>query len=622
MNKLLISRVLLCATFFISILFFAHTTFAGDGGGLKAKITFASNYTQINEGQSVRLSWLVDNGLDIVCIAGGGWLGTKTPVNIETLSPKVGLTYTLSCRGSNNTATTTKSIFVDVIKSNPSPIRAFPGAEGFGAYTPGGRGGRVIEVTNLEDSGPGSFRDAVTATGARIVVFRVAGTIETCKGNSGPIWINNPYLTIAGQTAPGDGVTLKLSPTCASTNIPVLGINTHDVIVRHLRIRPGKPPAIGAEGDAINLPGNAYNIILDHLSLSWASDENFNVSRGGHDITMQWSILSEPLMIGSIDYGYGALIADDPGFTGTGNISMHHNLFAHTNYRNPNINIAGVADIVNNVIYNYKTGGVRVWDIYQEPARVNVIGNYAIAGPSTTVPLREITTQHSVGYEPISVYVKDNIGPRRPTTNLPESTSVTCLNRVDLPVSYSDCPETTYLSATPFSTPLITTTDAATAYTQVLASAGARPTGRDPVDARIVSNVQNRSGFTIQNPNEVGGWPILFAGIAPNDTDHDGMPDTWETSNSFNINNATDGNLDADNDGYTNIEEFLNSTNPRIAQVAYFPEVAYSNAIPQTAQANLANEEVLRKNLVYLTTLVLLLSLVVIYKVRKLKESR
>jgi pectate lyase len=562
----------------LSVSFF-QTAFAGTGGGKRVQLTLTPNFTQIQQGQSFRLAWLASNGENIICIAGGGWLGNKTPVNIETITPNVGLTYTLSCRGSDSSATTTQSVFIDVIKTNPSPVRAFPEAEGFGAYTPGGRGGRIIEVTTLDDSGPGSFRDAVSTSGPRIVVFRVGGTIDVCKNNQ-QLLINNPHITIAGQTAPGDGITLKLSSSCIYS---ALYINTHDVVIRHLRIRPGRGQ--GSTGDAISVLGNSYNVILDHLSLSWAPDENINLSRGARDFTLQWSILSEPLAIGPSDYAYNALIADDEGFTGTGNISLHHNLFTHGLYRNPQINIAGVIDVVNNIIYNYKTMGMRVWNIYDKPARANIVGNYFIPTSSTTGPTREIITQNTPGrgYSPLSVYVRDNIGPKRPTNDLPQTNSVTCEHRAEAPITHIPCEDATFVSSTPFNTPPITTTSAQNSYAPILANAGANPTRRDDVDNRVALDVINKTGIVISNTNEVGGWPILESGTPLSDTDHDGMPDTWELTNGLDATNALDGNNDADGDIYTNVEEFLNGTNPRVAQAAEFPTVAY-RSLEQTAQ--------------------------------------
>ena len=174
-------------------------------------------------------------------------------------------------------------------------VPAFPGAEGFGSASVGGRGGTVIEVTNLNDSGPGSFRAAVEATGPRIVVFRIGGTIEL----QSTVLLTNPFITIAGQTAPGGGIAIKNTLFFNRYEDPSgsLDIRTHDVIVRHLRIRPGAGPAgtSGSECDAIQVYGNCYNVMIDHCSLSWAVDENFSSWGNPHDFTVQWCIISEGL---------------------------------------------------------------------------------------------------------------------------------------------------------------------------------------------------------------------------------------------------------------------------------------------------------------------------------------
>ena len=212
------------------------------------------------------------------------------------------------------------SMMASLLSCDTGLLVAFPGAQGFGAFSVGGRGGRVIEVTNLDDidsatgeAVPGSLRAAIEATGPRIVVFRVSGTIDVCEGNKS-LDITSPYITIAGQTAPGDGITLRLDPSCGGS---ALRIWQHDVVLRHLRFRPGSNPGVDLGGsDALNVGGvTAHDIIIDHCSFSWATDENVDIGWGAHDVTVQYSIVSEGLLdapraaVGPSG-GYGMLIAD------------------------------------------------------------------------------------------------------------------------------------------------------------------------------------------------------------------------------------------------------------------------------------------------------------------------
>ncbi|NIM96226.1 MAG: hypothetical protein GTO18_21215 [Anaerolineales bacterium] len=409
-------------------------------------------------------------------------------------------------------------------------IPAFPGAEGFGASSIGGRGGRVIEVTNLNESGPGSLRAAIEAEGPRIVVFRIGGTIELASS----LRIKNPFITIAGQTAPGDGITLKNG----SSNKTALTIQTHDVIVRYIRARPGA----GGEGDGINILNNsAYNVIVDHCSVSWAVDENMSTWYDPHDITIQWCIIAEGLHDSTHSKGphsKGILLGSD----GSRNISLHHNLFAHNDERSPRIKTAGLVDVVNNVIYNYGgAAGYITNDFADLP--VNYIGNYVIQGPDSNTRRYEVEIS-PLSNHAISLYVEGNIGPHRSDDSLDQR----------LVVNPDDWQ---YLTSNRHAAPPITTIYAFDAYDQILASAGASFPTRDAVDERVVNDVINRTGSIINHPSEVGGWPSLKPGTAPLDSDHDGMPDTWETERGLNP-QQDDSALDRDGDGYTNIEEYIN----------------------------------------------------------------
>lgn len=418
-------------------------------------------------------------------------------------------------------------------------LPAFPGAEGFGAETVGGRGGRIIEVTNLNDSGAGSLRAALIASGPRIVVFRVAGTIEIRS----KISVTQPFLTVAGQTAPGDGITIKNHPS--NGKMPLV-INTHDVVLRYLRIRPGPSSSDDGNLDATDL-GHAYNVVVDHCSFSWATDEVFT-SGGAHDFTIQWSIIAE---------GLGNATHPD-GFHSKGmhfregnsnNITAHHNLLAHNYDRNPNVNSSGTVQLVNNVFYN-ASRWTEVKDKFGEP-KVNVVGNYYKLGPSSSSKGYEVFYYNSTGRQP-RVYVKGNIGFHRTADNLPENLIVKDDSRW-------------MIVNTPFQAPPVTTTSAVEAFDSVLAHVGASLPVRDPQDAGVVSDVRNGTGTLIDDPSDVGGWPVMASGTLPADTDKDGMPNAWEQQYGLNSANASDGTLDVDHDGYTNVEEYLNGTDPNVA---------------------------------------------------------
>ncbi len=432
------------------------------------------------------------------------------------------------------------------------PVPAFPGAEGFGAESVGGRGGRVIEVTNLNDSGPGSLRAAIEPQGPRIVVFRVGGTIELQTG----LEIEDPFITIAGQTAPGGGITLKNHPSDTES---ALSIRTHDVIVRYIRMRPGPSTQKTGNLDAIQMTGSgAYNIVIDHCSTSWATDEVMSTYYSAHDITIQWSIISEGLYCSTHTEGChskGLLL----GSEGARNITVHHNLFAHNVERNPLIKNSGLVEFDNNVVYNPDSNGSHLVDEYAK-AKLNFIGNFFKHGPNTPDNKRALflVSVQNRGFE---VYVQGNIGPHRPRDDMDETLVIR--SNVD--------PWRQWIVPSRHAAPFVTTTSAFQAYDQVLANAGASLGldgqgntywRRDSVDARVVNDVKNATGGFIDHPSEVGGWPVLSSGVAPQDTDHDGMPDEWENRFGLDASNPSDSAADADGDGYTNVEEYLNGTSP------------------------------------------------------------
>ncbi len=432
--------------------------------------------------------------------------------------------------------------------STPAPL-AFPGAEGFGKDTPGGRGGKIIEVTNLNDSGAGSFRAAVEASGPRIVVFRVGGTIEL----KSTISIRNPYITIAGQTAPGGGITIRNLPTNHSQ---ALGIRTHDVVLRYIRVRSGPPDVTVSDGDALEILGpEAYNLMVDHCSFSWGLDETVTTWYDAHDITFQWNIIAEGLDCSKHVKGchsMGLLL----GSQGAGDITVHHNLFAHNGNRNPLLQVTGIVDVVNNVIFDATYTPMEMNDGYGAMS-ANIIGNLYMRTDSNSEYLVSPSSESGLG---MKIYLDGNITPTRPTDNLNENLVVKSKGWQ-------------WIVSTWIEVPSVTTTSAYVAYEQVMAGAGATTgldsmgntfTRRDSVDERILNDVRNNIARRVNDPSEVGGWPVLDPGTPYADTDKDGMPDDWERKYGLNPNYAADGPADADGDGYTNVEEFLNVTNPTV----------------------------------------------------------
>ena len=416
-----------------------------------------------------------------------------------------------------------------------SQLPAFPGAQGFGANTPGGRGGRVIAVTNLNDSGPGSFRAACEASGRRIVVFRVGGTITL----DSKVKIESPYITIAGQSAPGGGICLRT----VNDETP-LSVKTHDVVMRYIRIRAGS--GVTPEGsdtkDAFEMKSkDAHDIVIDHCSFTWGVDETVSTysSDGGkvRNVTLQYNIIADGLDCNTHIEGChskGLILQYAERF------SMHHNLFANNGARSPLI-LSGEMDLVNNVVYNWKGSAVKIENRYGD-VFLNYVNNYLIPGEDSDL------TEYGVQVKTagVNLYLKGNIATHtRPNNSYPE----------DAIVNYRK-PATVVNNRYNF--PAITTTSALQAYEDVLNNVGANLPKIDRVDRDIINGVSNKTGRIIDYPSDVGGYPFLAKGTPPADRDQDGMPDQWEVAQGLNPNDATDGNEDQDGDGYTNIEEYLN----------------------------------------------------------------
>ena len=412
---------------------------------------------------------------------------------------------------------------------------AFPGAEGFGRFSLGGRGGKVLFVTNLHDSGPGSLRAAIEADYPRIVVFKVSGTIEL----QSHLRIRHPRITIAGQTAPGDGICLRRYP---------LVISADDVIVRFLRVRLGDEA--GRKMDGIDV-SDAENVIVDHCSVSWTLDEAVNTYHGSKNITIQWCLISESLHDSPLQEGHG-FAASLGGF----NTSYHHNLLANNAGRNPSI--AGEEDAPtinldfrNNVIFNW---GHRTLD--GRPRSINVVNNYYKAGPASR---RDHIVKMQTIYDGSfgRWYIDGNV--MVDTAGKVHRSGIVRIDSDDVPLDSA-------LVEAPVEFAPVLTESAEETYERVLDAAGATLPRRDAHDVRVVGEV--RSGETtygngiISRQTDVGGWPELRSTDPPEDADADGMPDAWERPFTAAGDLSLEGAQDADGDGYTNVEEYLNGTNP------------------------------------------------------------
>lgn len=438
---------------------------------------------------------------------------------------------------------------------------AFPGAEGFGRMATGGRGGAVLIVTNLDNSGAGSLREAVTASGPRTVVFEVSGTIEL----QSPLRITNGDLTIAGQTAPGDGICLA--------NYTIDPSDADNVVIRFLRSRMGD--IYGQEIDAFTCR-YADRVIIDHCSFSWGIDE-VATAYDNTNFTMQWCIISESLRNSAHPkgaHGYG-------GIWGGMGASFHHNLIAHHDSRNPRLNGARyhgtdreLVDFRNNVIYNWRANSCYGGEPTATgiPSKQNLVNNYYQYGPATNSGVRSRILNPSANNGYYGLFHVDG--------NWVNGNATVSADNWNGGVQG---PSSSQLAAMrvnpPFEVAPVTTQTASAARTAVLAHAGCvRPT-RDPVDTRVISEVTNGtttySGSVdhypgiIDSQNDVGGWPVLASTTPPTDTDRDGMPDDWETAHDLNPNDASDRNL-TDASGYTRLETYLNSL---VADAFPLPEI-------------------------------------------------
>ncbi len=469
-------------------------------------------------------------------------------------------------------------------------IPAFPGAEGGGMYSFGGRGGKVITVTSLADKGPGTLREALETGGARIIVFNVAGII---KLNS-PLIVRAPYVTIAGQTAPGDGI-------CVAGE--TIWVDTHDVVIRHMRFRRGET-FVGRRDDAIG--GNPVgNIIMDHVSGTWGLDENMSFYRhmyndempGSKDqklptvnVTIQNSLFAEGL--DTYNHAFGSTLGGE-------NCSFMRNMWASNTGRNPSIGWNGIFNFWNNVIYNWVNRSIDGGDY---TAKYNIMNNYFKPGPATNkdepISYRILKPESGRSKLPYLVfgtaYVHGNIVEGNDKVSKDNwDGGVQMENKKGESMSFEEA--STYFPKMRVNDPMpmpwhLEMMSAEKSYDFVLKNAGATLPLRDAVDQRIVRTVKNGKAEYVEgldsstfyqfehrrlgqdsyklgiitDISQVGGYPE-YKGTPYIDSDKDGLPDAYEKKHKLNPNDASDATIDSDKDGYTNIEEYINGTDPNKA---------------------------------------------------------
>lgn len=429
---------------------------------------------------------------------------------------------------------------------------AFSEAQGGGKYATGGRGGVVLHVTSLSDDpqDPGSLRHAINVGGARTIVFDVAGTIQL----SSTLNISNGSLTIAGQSAPDDGICIA--------GYPVV-VKASNVIIRFMRFRMGDEHNV--EGDALTIVGRK-NIMIDHCSFSWSTDECVSCY-GNTDFTLQYCFITESLrnsVHGKGRHGYG-------GIWGGTNATFHHNLLAHHDSRNPrfdhyyvNQTCFGPIDYVNNVVYNWGGNSTYGGEGVKQARQINMVNNYYKPGPATSKKERLLDPTVSCEYcakhgtvVPAKFYLQGNY--------MYGSAQVTADNWQGSTVKT----EAVKAAArwTEGLTMLTAEESAEQAFETVLAKAGCS-LHRDAIDMRIAEEVRKgtatckgsngSTGGLIDTQKDAGGWPILRTEEPQKDTDRDGIPDAWEEAHGLNPKSNADGKIETLVSGYSNLEVYLN----------------------------------------------------------------
>lgn len=441
-------------------------------------------------------------------------------------------------------------ILTSLFASDP-PV--FPGAEGFGTTTPAGRGGVIYRVTNLNESGPGSLREGVEMmTGPRIIIFEISGTLDIRQ----ELPILDPYITIAGQTAPSPGFTIRGAG---------FRIATHDVLIQHLRLRVGDDPdGVAPElRRGMSVGVNSYNVVIDHCSMSWGVDSNATIwGRGIHDITYSNCIFSEGLEDSIHPKGpHSRALSVGPGEIR--DVAILRNLFAHNALRNPLIHGNTHTLIVNNVVYNtqYYAAVLTEDDADREgPQSSSIVGCITIPGADS------ITANHSVEVldvvsQGVRLYVEDNLCPHIVSNDPWSSVRILC------PESYVIKENSPSVWTSPL-TKIPTSNSQALNY--VLDNSGARPADRDSVDIRIVNDVRNGTGRIIDRPGQVGGWPNLAV-------------------NHRTLNSPNNPYGDDDSDGYTNLEEWLHTYSAAVEGTT--PPPSHTVSKPNTPSGNSSLEK-------------------------------
>jgi hypothetical protein len=483
--------------------------------------------------------------------SGTGTLSGNTNIATDGTGKSTFTNLSLNFIGTK-TLTANKSGLSSAVSSSfqvTNAVAAFPGAEGAGALASGGRGGDVYYVTNLNDTGAGSLRNGISGApaGGRTIVFKVSGNIAL----NSTLTVNKPNITVAGQTAPGDGICIQDES---------FNIAANNVIVRHLRTRLGTNNLSESDGMWIN---SGTNIIVDHVSASWSVDETLSTSTDVANLTVQNCFITESLQ-NSIHakgaHGYGGIISGASSTTYT----YLRNLYAHNDSRNPRLGSDSQTGILrldfrNNVVYNWGGRAGYSGDT-NETTEMNYVGNYLIAGPSSSYNFAFLS-----GGDTTTIYQSGNFI---------DTDKDSVVDGANTGWSMFSGPETQLGS--PLDVPEVITDSAGTAYQRVLAQSGAMPWRRDAYDQRIVRTVRTQTGQLVDFvnatsfvgdyvTNNIGGtnyigvnpWPTLSSSTAPLDFDSDGMPDFWEVALGLATNNAADRNI-TNEIGYTRLEEYLN----------------------------------------------------------------
>ncbi|HPE60380.1 MAG: hypothetical protein KDI15_06195 [Thiothrix sp.] len=441
-------------------------------------------------------------------------------------------------------------------------LAVFPGAQGFGTQTRAGRGGPVCQVSNLNDQGPGSLRACVEQSGPRVVVFTIGGTIRLSRNLS----ITRPHISIYGQSAPGDGIMITGAPDL--TDEPFT-IATHDVLIQHVRFRAGAADVPSCCRDALTILGTeseqppweisgrrTYNVVLDHCSFSWGTDEILSTWYDVHDITISNSIIGPSLFNGSNQGGPGSRGVLF-GSRGSRSISFHHNLVVHSRERNPAIETGegGVVDVVNNLFYNWGFNGAEIMGEYGQ-VKVNLVANLYLGGRDSNRANPEIIARYNRrGYR---LHLSGN---RRVQDALrPE--------RLPIRPRFEGRAVRHWQQPNRFPAPAVTTVDAGQLPRLLLPQVGASLPRRDRVDRQVIADVLNRGG-RIPNcvsstdkgwehgcRNHAGGWPRYAAGTPAPDRDRDGVPDAVEPALGLNP-AVADAHRKTDAQGYTLLERWL-----------------------------------------------------------------